>query len=174
MNEKLSTLAVFLLICVGVFVGILQMNNHRLEKEVTNLTEIIRTKNIELDKNKELSKLIESDKRLQQHIIAVRYSKLSPTPENIKSFLKEADSANAWEAFESALRETQNGITGIGPILNNHFGMKNAGARFSWKDGINGSGYAIYNNWVYSYLDYISFKASGYKTWRKDLRKNKH
>jgi hypothetical protein len=113
---------------------------------------------------------LNSNKRLLQHFYAVIYSDSAINKANIITFLKISGFKNVNEAFATALLETDNGKTGIGPLHNNHFGMKQSTTRFSWSIGAEKSGYAKYESWTFSYLDFFEYTQKGYKNWQKNAK----
>jgi hypothetical protein len=113
---------------------------------------------------------LNSNKRLLQHFYAVIYSDSAISKANIITFLKISGFKNVNEAFATALLETDNGKTGIGPLHNNHFGMKQSTTRFSWSVGLEKSGYAKYESWTFSYLDFFEYIQKGYKNWQKSAK----
>jgi hypothetical protein len=123
-----------------------------------------------------LKTTIESNKRLYQHYVAIKYKNANPTPDIIKAFLKEAKIENPERAYMTATLETANGKAGTGrPPLNNHFGMKRANYRFQWASGYRGNQDAFYESWVYSYLDFQEYQLSSKegirKSWQKKANK---
>lgn len=117
----------------------------------------------------QMKSIIESDSRLYQHFVAVKYKNLPATKENIKNFIKEAKIPRGEEAFQVATKETGNGSAGVGKTpKNNHFGMKVANMRFSWSEYRMANNYVAYAHWTYSYLDWAEFINAGNKSWRKD------
>lgn len=171
--KRLSKSMILAILLSSFLIGFyLYSKESKIEEQKAKTDYTAMMKEDSLKSYREILASLKSDLRLRQHFEAVKYSKLEPTKENIKAFLKATDSSNSFEAFGTALLETANGKTGVGrEPINNHFGMKNAGMRFSWKSGLKSSGYCIYDNWCLSYLDFIEYKKMGYATWQKSVNK---
>jgi len=148
------------------------INNDPINRNGKEIEQEIKKKDSIIQEYNELLKLINDNRRLKQYVVAMKYAKLEPTKENIRKFLKDAEVLRPEESFQVALRETDNGNTGIGrKPHNNHFGMKITNTRFSWSIDVMPSNYVEYESWTTSYLDYDEFLRKGYKTWRKDVKK---
>jgi len=174
MNKGNLFIYTIILLCSISLYTLLYSNNHSTGSSETNeLNEHIVYLQDSIANLNECIDVIESDERLRQHFLAVKYSELEPSKENIKEFLIAADVLNQEESFAVALRETANGKTGIGRShANNHFGMRRAAKRFTWGEGLTSNNYVKYQSWTFSYLDYDEFLKVGNKTWRKDLPNN--
>lgn len=115
---------------------------------------------------------LESNIRLYQHYVAVKYSNKEHTKENIKAFLKEAKILKPNQAFDVGLHETGNGNAGVGKEPNNnHVGMKIPRNRFSWSL-CRASGHARFESWPFGYLDLDEYTRAGFKIWRSDVPNN--
>lgn len=173
MNNKIKLFIYAIVLLCSIFLYELFSNNHSVGSTISMLEQRIVYLEDSLEQANQCLSLLDSNERLRQHFIAVKYSGLKGTKENIEKFLVEADVLNRQESFHVALRETANGKTGIGRNhANNHFGMRRANMRFTWGNGITNNNYVTYESWPFSYLDYDEYLKAGNKTWRKDLPKN--
>ncbi len=120
----------------------------------------------------ELQRLVDSDRRLYQHVQAVKWQNKPFTKENIKQFLIDAEVLQPDRNFGVALKET--GLRAGTAKYYNYHGFKRARSRFTWSEGKKSGNNAYYQAWPYSFLDYDEYIRSGAKNWSDFNKKAFH